>query len=360
MIKYPASYARMRGLKGKLLGKAQLEDFLGASDTQAIASVLSRTVYGEHLRDAVDLPRIEHGLKQELAVSYMKILTFLKGKSGRFLEALLGKFELLNLKSIIRWFARKPRNTEDSVEPFIFSLGKYHTIPIEEALAADDLESCIALMEKTPFARPLEIGYQQYVQAGIDRAPMGRLFLLELALDLDYYERLWRALDALGPLDKHNAGRLLGIQYDITNLVWILRFKEYYRLPPEQIFQYIIPHGWKIYGDISREVIADSDVAGAIVALQVGPYDDLLRSVTQTNAKGEHEVRPYILSVELRLLRYLYRESLETFMRFPLQAALLVAFFVLKEMEIRDIITILSGRHLGLPQEQIRSYMVTL
>lgn len=352
----------MRGLKGRLLGKAQLEGFLGATDTRAITSALSHTVYGEHLRDPMDLPRIEHGLKQDLAVSYMKILTFLKGKSGRFLEALLGKFELLNVKSIIRWFAGRDARAPGSVEPFIFSLGKYHTIPIEEALKADDLESCIALMRNTPFARPLEIGYQQYVAAGQapGPAPTGKLFPLELALDLDYYERLWQALDALGPLDKHNAGRLLGIQHDITNLVWILRFKEYYDLSPEQIFQYIIPHGWKIYGDIFWKLVADSNVIGAIVALQVSPYDDLLRSVAQVNRKGEHEVRPYVLGIEVRLLRYLYRQSLETFMKFPLQAALLVAFFILKEMEIRDIITILSGRHLGLPQERIRAYMVTL
>ena len=346
MIKYSASHARMRGLKGKLLGKAQLESFLGASDAQAIISALSRTVYGEQIRDSVDLPLVEHYLKQDLAISYMKILTFLRGRPARFVEALLGKFELLNLKSIIRSLAGGDDRAPELVEPFIFPLGKYHAIPIEGALNAADLESFIALMGKTPFARPLEIGYQQYKSEG-------RLLPLELALDLDYYERLWQSLDALGPLDKHNAGRLLGIQYDVINLVWILRFKEYYGFSPEQIFQYIIPHGWRINEDIFWEVAADSDVTGAIVSLHVKPYDDLLRSVPQINSS-------FILGVELCLLRYLYRESLGTFMKFPLQAALLVAFFVCKEMEIRDIITVLAGRHLGLPQERIRSYMITL
>lgn len=339
-------------MKGKLLGKAQLEGFLGASDTQAITSVLSRTIYGEQLRDSMDLPQVEHGLKQDLAVSYMKILTFLRGRSARFLETLLGKFELLNLKSIIRLFANN-YETVDSVEPFIFSLRKYHTIPIEEALEAADLESCIALMGKTPFARPLEIGYQQYEAEG-------KLFPMELALDLDYYGRLWKTLDALGPLDKHNAGRLLGIQYDITNLVWMSRFKEYYDLSPEQIFQYTIPHGWRVYGDIFWDIAASSDIIGAIVARQVSPYDEILNSVAQVNGRGDMAGRPYILGVELSLLRYLYRESLGIFIKFPLQSAQLIAFFVLKEMEIRDIITILSGRQLGLPQERIRSYMITL
>ena len=345
MIKYPASYARMRGLKGKLIGKAQLESFLGAPDTGAITSVLGQTVYGEQLRGSTALPWIEHGLKQDLAVSYIKILTFLKGRSNRFVKALLDKFELINLKSIIRSFVHSSA-VEKSIEPFIFSLGKYHTIPIGEALEADDLENCIALMERTPFSRPLEIGYQQYESEG-------KLFPLEFALDLDYYERLWEALDALGPLDKHNAGRLMGIQYDITNLIWIFRFKEYYGFSPEQISQYIIPHGWKIHGDIFREIAAYSDVADAITALQVSPYDDLLRSVSRVGDS-------FILGVELHLLRYLYHESLQIFMRFPLQAAQLIAFFICKEMEIKDIITVLAGKHLGLPQERIRPYMITL
>lgn len=345
MVKYPASYARMRGLKGKLLGQTQLEIFLGASDIGSITSALGQTVYGEHLRDAAELPRVEHGLKQDLAVSYIKILVFLRGRSGRFMEALLGKFELLNMKSIIRSFTH-PYATEDLIEPFIFPLGKYHSIPIQDALAAESLEDCIDLMGGTVFARPLEIGYQQYKSEG-------RLFPLELALDLDYYDRLWEALDALGPMDKYNAGRLIGIQYDITNLLWIFRFKEYYNLSPEQIVQYVIPHGWKIYGDIFKEITASDNVAEAVKTLQVSPYDSILRSVEPIDGS-------FIMGVELQLLRYLYRESRDIFMKFPLQAAQLVAFFICKEMEIKDVITILGGKHRGLPQERIRTYMVTL
>ena len=345
MVKYPAPYTRMRALKGRLLGKVQLESFLGMSDTAAIISALGETVYGEQFRESTDLPWIEHGLKQDMVVSHVKILAFLRGRSGRFVETLLGRFELLNLKSIIRSFVHKPA-TADSVEPFIFPLGKYHTIPVEQALEAADLEHCVALMNKTPFSRPLEIGYQQY-------ASEGWLFPLELALDLDYYERLWKALDALGPLDKYNAGRIMGIQYDITNLLWIFRFKEYYGFSPEQISQYMIPHGWKIRGDIFREVAANDDVVAAVAALHVSPYDDLLRSVSLVD-------NSFVLGMEFHLLRYLYRESRDIFMKFPLQMAQLIAFFICKEMEVKDIITVLVGKHMGLPEERIRSYMITL
>ncbi len=348
MIKYAAPYARMRGLKGKLIGKDYLESILQASSVQSIANILNSTVYGEQIHDAADLDRIEHGLKQDLALAYMKILTFMRGRSANFLRILLGKFELINLKSIIRWFVQG-NESKNSVQPFIFSLGRYHLIPVETALDAADLESCIALMENTPFARPLEIGYQQYVESASPRS----LFLLELALDLDYYERLWQSLEDLGPLDKLNASELLGVQYDITNLVWMLRFKEYYDFSHEQIFQYIIPHGWKIHDDVLGQLAEADDVKKAIVDLHIDPYDHLLGSAMEVDDS-------FILGAELELLRFLYRKSLETFMKFPLQVALLLAFFIWKEMEVRDIITALSGKHLGLPQERIRDYIITL
>ena len=261
------------------------------------------------------------------------------------MRTLLGKFELLNLKSIIRTFVHG--STEEGIiDPFIFSLGRYHTIPIQEALEADDLEKLVAAMERTPFSRPLELGYQRYESEG-------GIFPLELALDLDYYERQWEALDTLGPFDRQNASRLLGIQYDITNLVWIFRFKQYYSFSPEQISQYIIPHGWKISGDVFRTIAASDDVAASVVNLRLDPYNKLLGSVSHVDDN-------FIMSIELNLSRYLYHESLRTFMKFPLQAAQLIAFFICKEMEIRDIITILSGKHLGLSQERIRPYMITL
>jgi vacuolar-type H+-ATPase subunit C/Vma6 len=66
------------------------------------------------------------------------------------------------------------------------------------------------------------------------------------------------------------------------------------------------------------------------------------------------------MGAEISLNRYLYKECQATFMKFPLQMALLFAFFIAKEMQIRDIVTILSGRNLGLAPERIRTYLITL
>ena len=117
--------------------------------------------------------------------------------------------------------------------------------------------------------------------------------------------------------------------------------------------QYIIPHARKINTKVFWKITSDSDITGAIVNLGLHPYDKIIRSVTQVDGNP-------ILSIEIELLRYLCRMSLRTIIRYPLQAASLVAFFILKELEIRDIITILTGKHLGLSQERIKSHLITL
>jgi len=346
MIEYSAANARMHGLKGKLLSADEYDALLQASDIQACLSVLSRSAYNESIQDLTDLDQIEHSLKQDFVSSCIKIITFLTGKAPYgFFGTLISKFDLINLKSIIRALVKRS-SLETVSKPFIISLGRYHVIPIEKILEVNSLDSLVTLMRNTPFARALEIGYQQYETEQ-------KSLSMELALDFDYYMNMWQFLDNLDSADKRNTGNLLGTQCDIFNLVWIMRFREYYGFPPEQISQYIIPHARKIDTNVFWKIVGDNDITGAIVNLELHPYDEIIRSITQVDGNK-------ILSIELELLRYLRRMSLRAIIRFPLQAASLMAFFILKELEIRDIIAILTGKNLDLSQERIKSHLITL
>ncbi|MGQ9608404.1 MAG: V-type ATPase subunit [bacterium] len=345
MIKYSASYARMRGLKGKLIGREQLEALLQLSDFRSVLSSLKNTFYGEQIRDLMDIHLVEHALKQDLILSYTKILTFLRGKPAILLKTFLGRFELYNIKTIIRSLIYG-ETSKEKIDPFIFSLGKYHTIPIDEALESKNMEDFINVVRNTPYARPLEIGYQQYESEKT-------LFPLEIALDIDYYVRLKQALDNLGPIDRLDSWELLSLYYDIINLIWMFRFREYFKYTPEQIFQYIIPYGQNIKGEIFWKIVGENDLVKAIYDIRLKPYDHLLRSANQIDGN-------YILGIEIGLFRYLYNQSIKVMMKFPLQSAPFIAFFILKEMEIKDIITILTCKNLGTSQEKVRDYLITL
>ncbi len=345
MITYSAPYARMRALKGKFLGQAQIESLLQSPDVQSVMTLLSQTDYWEQIQNSSTSREIEHGLKQNLILNYIKILTFLKGRPARFITTLLEKFELINVKAIIRSLINKSLPIEKS-SPFIFSLGKYHKIPIAKALEARDVRNLLNVLENTPYFRPIEIGYQQFEE---EKSSLP----LEIALDLDYYSRLQSDFNSLSIIDRIIAGRLLGIDYDIINLTWMIRFKEYYQLSPERIYQYILPNGWRIQGQVFWKIIAGDNILNSIKDNRVRPYDRVLTTSEPINDNAD-------LGAEITLLRFLYNQSVKALQGFPLHIASFLGFFVMKEMEIRDIITIFNGKNLELPQDQIRKYLITL
>ena len=344
MFTYSAPYARMRALKGRFLDQAKKESMLQSPDVASLISVLSQTDYWDQVQNLTDPQQIEHALRQNLISCYIKILSFLSGKPAQFITALLYRFELINLKSIVRAIINQSNPVETS-SPFIFSLGRYHIIPIEKALEARDLESLIGLLKHTPFGRSLETGYQQY-------EAKKSLMALEIALDLGYYSALQKAFDSLSMLDKGSAGKFMSIQYDINNLIWMLRFKEYHNFTPEQIYQYIIPKGWKIKGHNFWKMIESTDIIGVIKDNTIHPYSRILTPDAPSDVSS-------MIGVELALLRYLYGQSMKIMQGFPLRISSFIGFFIMKEMEIKDIMTILYGKSLDLSQDRIKSHLIT-
>jgi ATP synthase A1 C subunit len=344
MFTYSAPYARMRALKGRFLDQAKKESMLQSPDITSFISVLSQTDYWDQVQNLTDPQQIEHGLRQNLISCYIKILSFLSGKPAQFIAMLLQRFELINLKSIVRAIINQSNPVETS-SPFIFSLGRYHTIPIEKALEVKDLESLIKLLKHTPFGRSLETGHQQYEAEK-------SLMALEIALDLGYYSALQKAFDSLNMFDKGSASKLLSIKYDVSNLVWMLRFKEYHNFTPEQIYQYIIPKGWKTKGQNFWKMMESVDIIEGIKNNAIQPYDRILAPNASTDVSS-------IIGVELALLIYLYGQSMKAMQGFPLRISSFMGFFIMKEMEVKDIMTILYGKSLDLSQDRIKSHLIT-
>jgi len=268
----------------------------------------------------------------------------MRGRSAHFIEDSLGRFDLYNTKTIIRSLI-KGINISDNSSTQIYTLGKYHKIKIQEAIGARDLAGFVEVMKNSPFASSLNIGYDQYESES-------DLMSLEIALDLGYYSRLQEAFDSLGPFDKSGAKRLIGMHYDMMNITWMLRFREHYKFTPEQIFQYILPYGWKFKPPVFWKIIGSSNIIEALQERYMHPYDQVLASAEPIDGNP-------ILGAEIALMKFFYQESIKSLRGYPLQIAPIFGFFVMKEMEIRDITTILSSKTLGLSQDRIRTHLIT-
>lgn len=336
--------ARLRAKLGKLLSAQQYEQLMQAAGTSTLAEILLHTDYHGLLRDIStvhDLRRAESALVGHLIACHREVAAHAKGSVREFVEELMRKYEVENLKVILRAW-----NAGEETE-FIYRDPICHAIPVTSILKAGTIEEVIVLLDETPYRKPLVGARERYKETG-------SLFYLEMALDKELYEATWRAIEALSLRDKKIASRLIGIEIDILNINWILRFKRYYDLSLAEITSLMIPRGLQITEEFLREVYPGKDQASLMSELLTGVY----RSVSQRLSVREEVRALHFLEA---LLRETFVQQIRSALRgYPFTIGVAIAYLRLKKMEVSNIVTILNGKALRLPREDVERNLVRL
>jgi vacuolar-type H+-ATPase subunit C/Vma6 len=71
----------------------------------------------------------------------------------------------------------------------------------------------------------------------------------QTGLDRHYYYSLWEALKKLPKRDRTAAEQILGEEISLRNCVWALRLRSYYRMPAEEVSEYLMDIGSPKAGD---------------------------------------------------------------------------------------------------------------
>ena len=336
--------ARLRAKLGKLFSAEQYERLKEAADIEAACEFLRGTEYAEIFKDAgtvQDLRRMEAALVDRLIFSHREVAAHAKGKIRKFIEALLRKFEVENLKVLLRvWKA----NEESEL---IYRKGICYDIPFQAILEAASIEEVIVLLEETPYRKPLVAAREKYKKTD-------SLFHLENALDRELYEATWRAIEALSAPDRKIASRLIGIEIDILNINSILRLKRYYKMGLAEIASLMIPNGLQISEEFVKEVYQGRDQTSLMSELLTGVYKDVPQLV-----RTEDETKTFHL-LEAMLKEILVRQVRRALGGFPFTIGVAIAYLRLKKMEVSNIITILNAKALRIPREELESSVVNL
>lgn len=341
MSKYAASYGRMMALKGNLLSES---DFKRLVETQSINDaivMLGDMGYDGLLdqRESLDDKEIQHTLEQDLITSHIKIFSFLSGNPLKFANLLMQRFELTNLKTILRVLISS--SSAETATPFILRLGKFQSLPIDELLATQSMEECIEALKNTPYEDASKRAYEVY---NSDQ----NLFSMEVALELDYYNRFIKSLKFFN--DK-SLSQIIGIEIDAKCISWALRFRYNYKLKPEKIFQYMVAGRWQFSDKLFWDVISSDDIEGTISALSSSPYRRLFSSI----GRSDNDI---IEQIEILLQQDLYQKARSWFLKYPLRISVLLAYLLLKESEVHDLIAIIYGKLFDIPQERIERYLI--
>lgn len=212
--------ARVRGLKSRLLGSEFYAQALGDSDFEAFLATLSQTDYMAELEEAQSRESGLTAVDQALARNFWRItrsiLSFTDGWPHELVSLLLMKYDLANVKSIIR--AKHAGRSAEEARSALLPAGKLKPAVLEQMAQASDVPAVAQVLSASghPLADAVRRAARQY-QDDSD------LFNLELAIDRAYTRTLLELTSDL-PVPKSFVG-WVRLQADATNLRTALKLR---------------------------------------------------------------------------------------------------------------------------------------
>lgn len=339
-IRYSYINAKIHCLKSQLLAPHDYTNLLHTNDLNEFVETLRITAYGEWLHDCVssydELIRLYY---ERLFHEYIKVRDTLTSAAARLINHLYLRYELENIKVILRAICQG--ESREKAATLLFPLTTDSGISMDLLLAAKDLFDFIQKLKGTWYYGPLDNAYYRFEREG-------QSFPLEMALDLGYYERLWKIVSSLKLKDKKNAKLLLGLQLDAINILWIIRFKDHYHFSPEEILNYSLLQGRFVTQKVRRKLAYSIDYQDIVSNLKDTPYHRIVRGIDDPE------------QAYARLLRYIYRIMKKNWNVSPFQIGVILDYIFFKDMEIRNLITITEAQRGKLSSEKINNYLVNI
>ncbi len=243
------------------------------------------------------------------------------------------RFELNNLKVLIR--GRMAGQPQHVIEAQLLDMGHFTTLPIAELLQSDTSAELLRRLEQTPYA---EIARQarHLLEQG------EQLFALDAALDRRYFAGLWRR----GNADEDGAGlhlrAIVGSIIDRVNLVWLLRYRYAYNLPPAQAYYLLIPASHRLSSQHLQQLSQQPSFEDAINNLPE-PFAALLAGARNTT------------DVTLRLERESWRLAAHALYHSTFNVARALGYMVLRERDLRRLRAIVRGHDMKMTPAMIRA-----
>lgn len=323
----------------RILSEDALRSLAAASDLEDVLRLLLNTGYEAQatrlLESGTTLGGAEMMLAYSLIEAYQRAAGLFHSERARLLEQMARRFELDNLKTILRGKVRG--EPQDAVRSVLWPLGSLSRLPTQELLLARDIDDVAAILRDTDYGQVLLNSLPRYTSEN-------SLFPVEVALDLHYYRRLWEAVEKLSGQDRVVVGRMMAVRYDLLNIDWVIRYRLNYGLSPEEIYNYTLPFARFIDGETVRRAASAEGIDG-IVATLPEPYHSLLAEPASLPNPVERSA--------LVMQRYMVEVARSALAGYPFHLGVAVSYLWLKEAEVHDLRAVFEGKRYGETAESI-------
>ncbi|AFO58012.1 MULTISPECIES: V-type ATP synthase subunit C [Natrinema] len=338
--------ARVRSRRAAMLSDEDYRKLIRMGPSE-IARFMEETEYEQEINalgtrfSGVDL--IEYALNRNLAKHFDDLLEWSEGQLYDRIVRYLRKFDVWNLKTIVRGIYTDSDPEEISTD--LIRAGELDDGTIDRLIEVDSIEDVIEILDGTIFAEQLEDAYEAFEESGA-------LVPLENALDRAFYENLLEDLGRPreGPEAKYV--EFLEAEIDFLNARNALRLA---RSGAD-----LDPAAYYIDGGV---LFDESDLNRL-----VGDYDALVDHIAENKRYGDRlsealdrlrdadSLIQFEHALDAALLEY--ADTLSSV--YPTSISPVLSFVLAKEREVENIRAIARGREVGLDENEIEEELVIL
>jgi vacuolar-type H+-ATPase subunit C/Vma6 len=166
---------------------------------------------------------------------------------------------------------------------------------------------------------------------------------------LSYWRRLWAEAKKLTGQDREHGVRIIGSLLDMNNLMWAIRYRVYHKLSEEEVINYTLPAGYRIQDSDIRAIAAGADIASIVTRI----YPE----ITDVNALLENP-QTGLPKLEVLLKRRIMQQCLAAFVGSPFHIGIPLAFLVMSDLEVQDLIVLIEAKSSNLPEDEYRPFLL--
>jgi V/A-type H+-transporting ATPase subunit C len=344
--------ARVRAMKSRLLSARELAALPEINTLEGLIAALTRTPYDRSVEAALartsGLDCVREAFHNEAVATMKSLRSFYRNAAAEAVNLVLRRYDVINLKTILRGLARHA--PLDEVFPALFPVGDLSGPLLSQLAHATDPQ----IITDTLASMSLRIAHP-LMSLRVD-SPGAGTAEMELALERWYYQdgvETLRQADLLGSA-LHAA---LQVEADLLNLQTVLRFTSFPEerktlrqwLGSDELRNLFLGSG-RLPHDRLENAASQTTWEAFVDALEGSPYEEPLRAgwraFTRTGRLSEFE---------RHLERYKLRWLAGQIARDPLGIGTPMGYLALKSNEMRNLRWIAWGIHLGLTQGEIRA-----
>ena len=288
-------------------------------------------IFEEPLEQRQKSRMVEQALLRRIMFELKVLLRPVRGSARNLLLYWPRKYELYNLKTLIR--GKLNDLPMEEIRDNLHELPDNIRLPHEALLRAENVLEMLRRLEQGPYALIARQARHVYEE-------QNEGFSLDAAIDRLYYSGMQRHTTMTDGIDRRDLQKLVALMIDRQNILWLLRYRLVYRFAPSEAYYLLIPNGGHIQRPVLMELANLEGLQNTIEHLPA-PFRQLLEQahdITQVRQRLDHYV-----ALELQKLMRYSRDAVVS----------ALCYLIVRDMDMMRLYAIIQGKLLQIAPDQI-------